>query len=367
MMEVKPYVNSAGSFARHGICIVAARIFTASIFSTIMRTAEDIRQLQEAIAQHHPVTENIRQQLHRIIVGQPAMIDRLLIGLYCNGHVLLEGVPGLAKTLTIKSLAKTLNMAFSRIQFTPDLLPADVVGTMIYNQQKGEFVVRKGPIFANFILADEINRAPAKVQSALLEAMQEKQVTIGDTTYALPQPFLVLATQNPLEQEGTYPLPEAQQDRFMLKVKVDYPTREEELQIVRENIAGIDNITLQPVASAQDVLRARELCRQVYMDEKIEHYLLDLVMATRYPADAGLPELKPLLSYGASPRASISMAQASRAVAMLSKRAYVIPDDVKQIAVDVLRHRIGLTYEAAAEEITADDIIGKILGKVKAP
>jgi MoxR-like ATPase len=281
--------------------------------------------------------------------------------------VLLEGVPGLAKTLTIKSLAKTLNLSFSRIQFTPDLLPADVVGTMIYNQQRGEFIVRKGPIFANFILADEINRAPAKVQSALLEAMQEKQVTLGDTTYRLQEPFLVLATQNPLEQEGTYPLPEAQQDRFMLKVKVDYPTRAEELQIVRENIAGIENIELQAVATGVDILKARRLCQQVYMDEKIEHYILDLVLATRQPTEAGLPQLKPLLSYGASPRASISMAQASRAIAMLNKRAYVIPEDVKHIAPDVLRHRIGLTYEAAAEEVTADEVIAQILGKVKAP
>jgi MoxR-like ATPase len=330
-------------------------------------SAEDIRILQEQINNHHHITDAIRQQLHKIIVGQSGMIDRLLTGLYCNGHVLLEGVPGLAKTLTIKSLAKTLNLSFSRIQFTPDLLPADVVGTMIYNQQRGEFIVRKGPIFANFILADEINRAPAKVQSALLEAMQEKQVTLGDTTYRLQEPFLVLATQNPLEQEGTYPLPEAQQDRFMLKVKVDYPTRAEELQIVRENIAGIENIELQAVATGVDILKARRLCQQVYMDEKIEHYILDLVLATRQPTEAGLPQLKPLLSYGASPRASISMAQASRAIAMLNKRAYVIPEDVKHIAPDVLRHRIGLTYEAAAEEVTADEVIAQILGKVKAP
>lgn len=330
-------------------------------------TTLDIRAINEKIERESAFIDLLTYEMNKVIVGQKHMIERLLIGLLGQGHILLEGVPGLAKTLAINTLAQAVQGSFSRIQFTPDLLPADVVGTMIYNIKQNEFSIKKGPIFANFVLADEINRAPAKVQSALLEAMQEKQVTIGDTTYQLPQPFLVLATQNPLEQEGTYPLPEAQQDRFMLKVKVDYPTREEELQIVRENIAGIDNITLQPVASAQDILRARELCRQVYMDEKIEHYLLDLVMATRYPADAGLPELKPLLSYGASPRASISMAQASRAVAMLSKRAYVIPDDVKQIAMDVLRHRIGLTYEAAAEEVTADDIIGKILGKVKAP
>lgn len=332
-----------------------------------MHSAEWVKQLQEQVNAQHPTTEKIKTQLHKIIVGQHTMIDRLLVGLYCNGHVLLEGVPGLAKTLTIKSLAKTLNLSFSRIQFTPDLLPADVVGTMIYNQQRGEFVVRKGPIFAHFVLADEINRAPAKVQSALLEAMQEKQVTLGDTTFRLDEPFLVLATQNPLEQEGTYPLPEAQQDRFLLKVKVSYPTRQEELQIVRENLAGMENIALQPVAGATEILEARSLARQVYMDEKLEHYLLDLVLATRQPETAGLASLKPLISYGASPRASISLAQASRALAIINKRAYVTPDDIKQIAPDVLRHRIGLTYEAEAEEITVDEVIAQILGKVKVP
>jgi MoxR-like ATPase len=332
-----------------------------------MQTAEDLRLLQDQIAVHHYFTEQIREQLQKIIIGQQHMIDRLLTGLYCNGHILLEGVPGLAKTLTIKSLAKTLSLGFSRIQFTPDLLPADVVGTMIYNQQRGEFIVRKGPIFANFILADEINRAPAKVQSALLEAMQEKQITLGDTTYRLEDPFLVLATQNPLEQEGTYPLPEAQQDRFMLKVLVDYPTREEELKIVRENIAGIDNIDIQPVASAADIIKARRLCRQVYMDEKVEHYILDIVFATRNPEKFGLSNLKPLISYGGSTRASINMAHASRAMAMLAKRAYVIPDDVKQIAPDILRHRMGLTYEAEAESINAENIISEILKKIPTP
>jgi len=332
-----------------------------------MQTAEDIRVLQDEIAAHAYSSDQIRQQLHKIIIGQQHMIDRLLIGLYCNGHVLLEGVPGLAKTLTIKSLARTLNLSFSRIQFTPDLLPADVIGTMIYHQLKGEFVVRTGPIFANFILADEINRAPAKVQSALLEAMQEKQVTIGDTTFKLEDPFLVLATQNPLEQEGTYPLPEAQQDRFMLKVLVDYPTRDEELKIIRENIAGIDKIELQPVATAADIQKARRLCRSVYMDEKIEQYILDIVFATRQPKSAGLANLQPLISYGGSPRASINMAHAAKAMAMLNKRAYVIPDDVKQIAPDILRHRIGLTYEAEAEEITAEKVIDEILKKVVAP
>jgi MoxR-like ATPase len=332
-----------------------------------MLNADDIRHLQEQVNTQYAVTERIKSQLHKLIVGQSDMIDRLLVGLYCNGHVLLEGVPGLAKTLTIKSLARTLNLSFSRIQFTPDLLPADVVGTMIYNQQRGEFVVRKGPIFAHFVLADEINRAPAKVQSALLEAMQEKQVTLGDTTYRLEEPFLVLATQNPLEQEGTYPLPEAQQDRFLLKVRVTYPSRQEELQIVRENIAGLESISLQPVATATDILQARQLARQVYMDEKLEQYLLDIVWATREPAKAGLPKLEPMLSYGASPRASISMAQAARALALLHKRAYVTPDDIKQIAPDVLRHRIGLTYEAEAEEITVENVIAEILGKLKSP
>ncbi len=332
-----------------------------------MQNAEDLRLLQEQIAGHHHYTEQIREQLHKIIIGQQQMIDRLLVGLYCNGHVLLEGVPGLAKTLTIKSLARTLSLSFSRIQFTPDLLPADVTGTMIYNQQRGEFIVRKGPIFANFVLADEINRAPAKVQSALLEAMQEKQITLGDMTYRLEDPFLVLATQNPLEQEGTYPLPEAQQDRFMLKVLVDYPTREEELQIVRENIIGIESIDIQPVASAADIIKARRLCREVYMDAKIEQYILDIVFATRQPKNFGLSNLQPLISYGASPRASINMAHASKAIAMLQKRAYVIPDDVKQIAPDILRHRIGLTYEAEAEEINEEHVITDILRKVQAP
>ena len=332
-----------------------------------MQTAEDLRLVQDQITMHHGLTERIRQQLGKIIVGQQNMVDRLLVGLYCNGHILLEGVPGLAKTLAIKSLSRTLNLGFSRIQFTPDLLPADVVGTMIYNQQRGEFIVRKGPIFANFILADEINRAPAKVQSALLEAMQEKQITLGDTTYPLEDPFLVLATQNPLEQEGTYPLPEAQQDRFMLKVLVDYPSREEELRIIRENISGIEKIDIEPVASATDVIKARRLCRQVYMDEKVEQYILDIVFATRNPGKAGLANLRPLISYGGSPRASINMAHAARAVAMLQQRAYVIPDDVKQIAPDILRHRIGLTYEAEAESINAENVIGEILRKIAAP
>jgi MoxR-like ATPase len=332
-----------------------------------MQTAEDLRLVQDQVTINHGLTQRIREQLAKIIIGQHQMLDRLLVGLYCNGHILLEGVPGLAKTLAIKSLSRALSLGFSRIQFTPDLLPADVIGTMIYNQQRGEFMVRKGPIFANFILADEINRAPAKVQSALLEAMQEKQITLGDVTYPLEDPFLVLATQNPLEQEGTYPLPEAQQDRFMLKVLVDYPSREEELQIIRENIAGLEKIEIEPVADATDIIKARRLCRQVYMDEKVEQYILDIVFATRNPTKAGLGNLKPLISYGGSPRASINMAHAARAMAMLSQRAYVIPDDVKQIAPDVLRHRIGLTYEAEAESINAENVINEILRKVTAP
>jgi MoxR-like ATPase len=332
-----------------------------------MQTTDDIRRVQDDILAASGKIEQIRSQLGKIIVGQQHMIDRLLIGLFCNGHILLEGVPGLAKTLTIKSLAQALNLAFSRIQFTPDLLPADVVGTMIYNQQRGEFVVRKGPIFANFILADEINRAPAKVQSALLEAMQEKQITLGDSTYKLDEPFLVLATQNPLEQEGTYPLPEAQQDRFLLKVLVHYPTRNEELQIMRENVFGLEKIQILPVMDTWEILQSRNLCRQVYMDAKIEQYILDLVFATRSPKNAGLGHLTPLISYGGSPRASISLAMAARAMAMLQQRAFVTPDDVKTIAPDVLRHRIGLTYEAEAEEKTVETIIREILGKIVAP
>jgi len=295
------------------------------------------------------------------------MVERLLIGLLSNGHILLEGVPGLAKTLSIKSLAQTINAKFSRIQFTPDLLPADVTGTMIYNQQKNEFVVRKGPIFANFILADEINRAPAKVQSALLEAMQERQVTIGNNSYNLEEPFLVLATQNPIEQEGTYPLPEAQVDRFMLKVIIDYPTKSEEQNIIRQNVMGLKQATINPVVATQEILTARELVRQVYMDEKVEHYILDIVFATRYPDRYNLPKLKPLISFGGSPRASINLALAAKAYAYLNKRGYVIPEDVRNICRDVLRHRIGLTYEAEAENVSVEMIIGEILKVVNVP
>jgi MoxR-like ATPase len=332
-----------------------------------MQTAEDIRVLQEKIVQASFFIDRINDQLHKSIIGQQGMIDRLLTGLLCNGHILLEGVPGLAKTLTIKSLAQAINVSFSRIQFTPDLLPADVIGTMIYNQQKGDFVVRRGPIFANFILADEINRAPAKVQSALLEAMQEKQVTIAEHTYKLDEPFLVLATQNPLEQEGTYPLPEAQQDRFMMKVVVDYPTKAEELEIIRQQINGGPKLEIQPVVSGQEIIHARNLCRSIYMDEKIENYILDIVFATRRPKDFGLGKLTNLISYGGSPRASINLALAARAQAFLNKRAYVIPEDVRNICPDVLRHRIGLTYEAEAEEIQVENIVSEILKTIQVP
>ena len=296
------------------------------------------------------------------------MLDRLLIGLLSNGHVLLEGVPGLAKTLTIKSLAQAIHARFSRIQFTPDLLPADVIGTLIYNQQRNEFVVRKGPIFANFILADEINRAPAKVQSALLEAMQERQVTIGDTTYKLDEPFLVLATQNPLEQEGTYPLPEAQVDRFIMKVIVDYPKMHEEQMIIRQNVQGIAaTVNIKQVVSTQEVMNAKDLARQIYMDEKIEQYILDIVFATRNPDKYNLAKLKPLISYGASPRGSINLGLAGKAQAFLNKRGFVIPEDIRSISKDVLRHRIGLTYEAEAENVKVEDVIEDILKAVNVP
>jgi MoxR-like ATPase len=295
------------------------------------------------------------------------MVSRLLIGLLSNGHVLLEGVPGLAKTLSIKSMAQAIHAKFARIQFTPDLLPADVIGTMIYNQQTHEFVVRKGPIFANFILADEINRAPAKVQSALLEAMQEKQVTIGETTHKLDEPFLVLATQNPIDQEGTYPLPEAQVDRFMLKVMIDYPSKQEEKLIIRQNVQGMKFPSVNQVVSVQEVIRARELVREIYMDEKIENYILDLVFATRNPEAYKLEKLKPLIAYGGSPRASINLALAAKANAFIHKRGYVIPEDVRNIVKDVMRHRIGLTYEAEAENVNVENVIDQVMAKVEVP
>jgi MoxR-like ATPase len=331
------------------------------------KTAEDIRQLNERISQAGQFTDKLRQEVGHVIVGQSHMLDRLLIGLLSNGHVLLEGVPGLAKTLTIKSLSQAIHAKFSRIQFTPDLLPADVIGTMIYQQQKGDFVVRKGPIFANFILADEINRAPAKVQSALLEAMQERQVTIGDSTYKLDEPFLVLATQNPLEQEGTYPLPEAQVDRFIMKVVVGYPKMHEEQMIIRQNVQGIISQPIKQVVSIQEVTNAKDLTRQIYMDEKIEQYILDIVFATRTPEKYQLERLKPLISYGGSPRASISLALAAKAQAFLNKRGFVIPEDIRSIAKDVLRHRLGLTYEAEAENVSVEDVVEDILKQINVP
>ena len=333
----------------------------------MIRTAEEIRQLNDKISYSGRFIDNIRNEVSKVIVGQSYMMDRLLIGLLSNGHVLLEGVPGLAKTLTIKSLSQAIHAKFSRIQFTPDLLPADVIGTLIYNQQRNEFVVRKGPIFANFILADEINRAPAKVQSALLEAMQERQVTIGDTTYKLDEPFLVLATQNPLEQEGTYPLPEAQVDRFIMKVVVGYPTRQEEQMIIRQNVQGLSTPPVNAVVSVQEIINARQMVRDIYMDEKVEQYILDIVFATRNPTQYKLEKLQPLISYGSSPRGSINLAIAAKAQAFLNKRGYVVPEDVRSICIDVLRHRIGLTYEAEAESVNVENVLEQILQKITMP
>ncbi len=326
----------------------------------------DIKELNERIAQESGFITLLDSEMRKVIIGQKEMLDRLLIGLLANGHILLEGVPGLAKTLAIKSLAMAIKARFSRIQFTPDLLPADLIGTMIYSQKTEEFVVRKGPLFANFILADEINRAPAKVQSALLEAMQERQVTIGDHSFSLEEPFLVLATENPLEQEGTYPLPEAQVDRFMLKVMIDYPAKEEEKQILRQNMQ-MDFPVTNPVIEPADIIKARRVVREVYLDEKIENYITDIVFATRYPAEYKLPELEPMISYGGSPRASISMALAAKAYAFIRQRGYVIPEDVRAVCHDVMRHRIGLTYEAEAESITTEKIIDQVLNKVEVP
>jgi MoxR-like ATPase len=333
----------------------------------MLLTADDIRQLNDKIQYQSAFIDRLRDETARVIIGQHHMLDRLLIGLLSNGHVLLEGVPGLAKTLTIKSLAQAVHAKFSRIQFTPDLLPADVVGTMIYNQQKNEFIVRRGPIFANFVLADEINRAPAKVQSALLEAMQERQVTIGDTTHKLDEPFLVLATQNPLEQEGTYPLPEAQQDRFIMKVIVDYPTKQEEQIIIRQNVLGERGPQISQVVTMEEITQAKNLARQIYMDEKVENYILDIVFATRFPDKYKLEKLKPLIAYGGSPRASINLALAAKAHAFLNKRGFVIPEDVRSISKDVLRHRIGLTYEAEAENVNVENIIDDVLRVIQVP
>jgi MoxR-like ATPase len=326
----------------------------------------DIRELNERIQRESAFVDMLTMEMDKVIVGQKHMVERLLIGLLSNGHVLLEGVPGLAKTLAIKSLASTIHAEFSRIQFTPDLLPADLIGTMIYNQKKEEFTVRKGPLFANFILADEINRAPAKVQSALLEAMQERQVTIGDQTFKLPEPFLVLATQNPVEQEGTYPLPEAQVDRFMLKIVIGYPSKEDERKIIRQNIGQVFPNTT-PILRPEDIIKARSVVKDVYMDEKIEKYIVDIVFATRFPSEYKLSKFKQLISFGGSPRASINLALASKAYAFIKRRGYVIPEDVRAICHDVLRHRIGLTYEAEAEDITTENIISEILNTVEVP
>jgi len=326
----------------------------------------DIKEINEMIEKESAFIDLLVLEINKVIVGQKHMIERLLIGLLGQGHILLEGVPGLAKTLAINSLSKAVKGSFSRIQFTPDLLPADVVGTMIYNMKENDFSIKKGPVFANFVLADEINRAPAKVQSALLESMQEKQVTIGDTSFKLEPPFLVMATQNPIEQEGTYPLPEAQIDRFMLKTIIDYPNIEDEQQIVIVNINNSFGI-IKPVVTIKEIINAQESVRMVYMDEKIEKYILDLVFATRYPEKYGLKELKPLINFGASPRGSINLANASRCYAFIKRRGYVIPEDVRSVIQDVLRHRIGLTYEAEAENITSEDIINKIVNKMEVP
>jgi len=326
----------------------------------------DIVALNEKIKQESAFIDLLMSEISKVIVGQKAMVERLVIGLLGNGHVLLEGVPGLAKTLAIKTLAQAMKAKFQRIQFTPDLLPADLIGTQIYNQRDGNFLIRKGPIFSNFILADEINRAPAKVQSALLESMQERQVTIGETTFKLDEPFLVLATQNPIEQEGTYPLPEAQVDRFMLKIKISYPERAEELSIMRQNMGMIETV-INPVISPDEILRARHLLNEVYLDEKIEKYILDIVFATRNPKQFGLNNLSDLISYGASPRATINLAIGAKAMAFIKRRGYVIPEDVRAICFDVLRHRIAVTYEAEAEEITSENVIQDILNKIVVP
>ena len=326
----------------------------------------DIRELNERIERQSAFVTNLTTGMDQVIVGQKHLVESWLIGLLSDGHVLLEGVPGLAKTLAIKTLASLIDAQYSRIQFTPDLLPADVIGTMVYSQKDETFQVKKGPVFANFVLADEINRAPAKVQSALLEAMQERQVTIGKETFRLPEPFLVLATQNPIEQEGTYPLPEAQVDRFMLKVVIDYPKLEEEKLIIRQNING-ERLNVKPILKADEIIEARKVVRQVYLDEKIEKYIVDIVFATRYPEKYDLKELKDMIGFGGSPRASINLALAARSYAFIKRRGYVIPEDVRAVAHDVLRHRIGLTYEAEASNMTSDEIVSKILNKVEVP
>jgi MoxR-like ATPase len=331
-----------------------------------LNTNVDIRLINEKIERESAFVDLLMMEMNKVIVGQKHMLERLLIGLLGDGHILLEGVPGLAKTLAINTLAKGVKGTFSRIQFTPDLLPADVIGTMIFNMKENDFSIKKGPIFANFVLADEINRAPAKVQSALLEAMQEHQVTIGDTTFKLPEPFLVLATQNPIEQEGTYPLPEAQVDRFMLKTVIDYPKIDDEQMIMRQNLSGgYDSVN--PVVSIEQIIKARASVKEVYMDEKIEKYILNIIFASRYPEEYHLTDLKPLISFGASPRGSINLAMASKCYAFIKRRGYVIPEDVRAVVHDVLRHRIGITYEAEAENITSVDIINKIVNEVEVP
>ena len=331
-----------------------------------MSQTVDIRELNELIASKSSFVNMITMGMDQVIVGQKHLVDSLLIGLLSNGHILLEGVPGLAKTLAIKTLASLIDAKYNRIQFTPDLLPADVIGTMIYSQAKEQFQVKKGPVFANFVLADEINRAPAKVQSALLEALQERQVTIGEETYKLDDPFLVLATQNPIEQEGTYPLPEAQVDRFMLKVIIGYPKKEEERLIIRQNISG-ERAKVQPVLKAEEIIETRNIVRKVYIDEKIERYIVDIVFATRFPQDYGLGDIKDMISFGASPRASINLALAARSYAFLKQRGYVIPEDVRAVCHDVMRHRIGLSYEAEANNVTSEEVISEILNKVEVP
>jgi MoxR-like ATPase len=326
----------------------------------------DVRAINEKIERESAFIDILTLEMNKVIVGQKQMIESLLIGLIGNGHILLEGVPGLAKTLAINTLSKAVQASFSRVQFTPDLLPADVVGTMIYNMKENDFMIKKGPIFANFVLADEINRAPAKVQSALLEAMQERQITIGDTTFKLDEPFLVMATQNPVEQEGTYPLPEAQVDRFMLKVVIDYPKLQDEQTIMRQNLSG-GFTEVNPVVSVAQILRAREVANEVYMDEKIEKYILDIIFATRYPEKYNLPQLKDLISFGASPRGSINLAKAAKCYAFIKRRGYVIPEDVRAVVFDILRHRIGITYEAEAENVTSVDIINSIVNEIEVP
>ena len=346
---------------------VQLTITMSDTINSNLNPAEALRMLSEKIKQENFLISRLKQEISNVIVGQNYMIDRLLIALLADGHILLEGVPGLAKTLAIKSLSEAISVDFSRIQFTPDLLPADVTGTLMYSQKTESFTVRKGPVFSNFVLADEINRAPAKVQSALLEAMQERQITIGDETYQLPSPFLVMATMNPIEQEGTYPLPEAQVDRFMLKVFLDYPTKEEERLIIRSNVRSEGLSKINKILSPEDIIRSRELVRQVYLYEKIEQYIVDIVYATRTPTNYGLGFLEPMISFGCSPRASINLALAAKAYAFLQGRAFVIPEDVRAIAPDVMRHRMGLTYEAEAEKISATDVVAKIVGKVEVP